>query len=357
MLFGVLEGPVSCRRIFVRFHNKSGKTNKFQRRSLTMLRRYQDRLIFLLLISLSMVLCEASSAAALSVKLVVNPIRTEVSAGSDRIVLTTRASGTRLTFKWELRGPGKLEEKGLAAFYFPPDAIEKVSELATITVTVTDDTGQETKETVTFKILTPTPSPVPTPTITTGMSKGTRVVLGIGAVALLGGGIALVFKGFLKNRSVHLRNKPLMVSAEKAQKLFGLDRNWRLRKYLKNDFEDKGDVVVDYATGLVWQKSGSDERLTYKAAQTYIEKLNRQRFVGYNDWRLPTIEELMSLLEPKTKSHGLYINPLFDAKQTWCWSADRCSAVSAWLLHFYSGLVNWYSFNDSYYVRCVRSGQ
>jgi len=154
---------------------------------------------------------------------------------------------------------------------------------------------------------------------------------------------------------ISLRSKPLTVSDGETQKVFGLDENRRPRKYIENEFEDLGDTVLDHATGLTWQKSGSDKLLTYKEARVYIEKLNRQRFAGYNDWRLPTIEELMSLLEPEKQSNGLYINPLFDAKQKWCWSADKRSSGSAWLVRFLDGDVHWYDVELNLYVRVVRS--
>jgi len=154
---------------------------------------------------------------------------------------------------------------------------------------------------------------------------------------------------------ISLRSKPLTVSDGETQKVFGLDENRRPRKYIENEFEDLGDTVPDYATGLMWQKSGSDKLLTYKEAQAYIEKLNRQRFAGYNDWRLPTVEELMSLVEPEKQSNGLYINPLFDAKQKWCWSADKRSPESAWLVYFHLGLVDRDHLLNVDYVRVVRS--
>jgi len=159
---------------------------------------------------------------------------------------------------------------------------------------------------------------------------------------------------------MQLRSKPQTVSAGEAQKVFGLDENWRPRKYIQHDYEDQGDVVIDHATGLIWQKSGSDNYMTYEDAQQYIENLNRQKFADYSDWRLPTIQELMSLLEPTEKNGDLYIDPVFDKTQRWCWSADlrtkgEGSAESAWYVGFYYGDVYWIILSTTLYVRGVRS--
>ncbi len=90
----------------------------------------------------------------------------------------------------------------------------------------------------------------------------------------------------------------------------------------ENDLVDNGDgTVTDRATGLLWQKSGSSRSVTWRRAELYIDKLNRNQFAGYSDWRLPTIDELSSLLE-KSKKDGLHIDPVFDRKQKRCWSSD-----------------------------------
>jgi hypothetical protein len=71
----------------------------------------------------------------------------------------------------------------------------------------------------------------------------------------------------------------------------------------------------------------------------------------------------MSLVEQEKQSNDLYINPLFDGTQKWCWSADKkqmkdeiSSKSTVWGVHFPEGFVYWRNINLShYYVRAVRS--
>lgn len=84
--------------------------------------------------------------------------------------------------------------------------------------------------------------------------------------------------------------------------------------------------ILDYATALMWQQSGSSERIAGggedKGPQQYIGQLNRQQLGGFADWRLPTIEELASLLEPIGINQELFIDPMFNSTQKDCWSSD-----------------------------------
>jgi hypothetical protein len=91
-----------------------------------------------------------------------------------------------------------------------------------------------------------------------------------------------------------------------------------------NNFVDNGDeTVTDRATGLMWEKGGSSSLLRYWKAEKYVSRLNREKFLGYNDWRIPTLEELCSLLEREKNERGQHISPLFKDKQSKCLSADR----------------------------------
>jgi hypothetical protein len=156
-----------------------------------------------------------------------------------------------------------------------------------------------------------------------------------------------------------MRSEPIKVSEVEAKEVFKLDGSWRPLKYIKNKFKDKGEVVIDHATGLMWQQSGSDKHLSYAKVKKYVKKLNDNQFAGYNDWRLPTIPELISLLERDKQKNDLHINPIFDKKQIWCWSADQrvSSLGSAWDVSFRYGDVSWYYLSHLSYVRVVRSWQ
>jgi serine/threonine protein kinase len=145
----------------------------------------------------------------------------------------------------------------------------------------------------------------------------------------------------------NLRNTPISTVSE---------RKLGYKMYLENDFQMiTGKTVTDRATGLMWQKSGSGY-LTYADAKQYIKRLNDNRYAGYHDWRLPTIPELASLVE-KEEINGVYIAPIFDRQQKWCWCSDLKTPREAWRVNFTSRYVYSLPTHSNGLVRAVRSAK
>ena len=86
--------------------------------------------------------------------------------------------------------------------------------------------------------------------------------------------------------------------------------------YGTNDFHDNGDgSITDRATSLVWSKADSGQGLTWQDALAWVEKKNAEKFLGHDDWRLPSVKELQSLVDytrsPDT-SQSPAIDPVFN---------------------------------------------
>lgn len=170
----------------------------------------------------------------------------------------------------------------------------------------------------------------------------------------------------LEDEHPPLRSAPKTLSKGDVKKMLKqhdfFEKYWNPSGDFRNDFKDNGDgTVTDQMSGRMWQQSGSDRYMDYNVAKSYINNLNEDRFAGYGDWRLPTTEELASLLEPERMSGDLSIDPIFDKRQRWCCSSDQWSSGSAWSVNFYAGIVDvnvglssWKFHGSRSYVRAVR---
>jgi hypothetical protein len=123
-----------------------------------------------------------------------------------------------------------------------------------------------------------------------------------------------------------------------------------------------GAAVLDRETGLVWERSPSTSTFTWENAQIHCNQLN----VGHRKgWRLPTIQELASLVDgdpantssPRLPhghpfSNGAVVNPDY-------WSATTYApdTSAAWYIEFFQGQVIEGVFkNGTVLSWCVRGG-
>ncbi|MCK9296608.1 MAG: protein kinase [Desulfobulbaceae bacterium] len=153
--------------------------------------------------------------------------------------------------------------------------------------------------------------------------------------------------------TVPLRSTPENVCGEKARLLFGLNEQFRAQGTGgKKMIEEPDGLLRDAATGLIWQQGGSVYRLCRQEAQGYIDGLNARRHAGRGNWRLPTVNELFSLLSDELRA--CRANP--ERPGLWFWSCDSHGARDAWYVNLDMEYADWQDVSCRNFVRAVCSG-
>jgi hypothetical protein len=189
--------------------------------------------------------------------------------------------------------------------------------------------------------------------------------------------------GSARPEPVHLRSEKQTVSNAEAKAMVVTNNFFRANwnnggKGVEHRYETKAVgsalVVLDHTTGLMWQRGGSGEVYAgqgdRKDADEYVRSLNAKKFAGFDDWRLPTLEEAMSLMSPADQGQpgevldgsdkvtkGLdHIDAAFEKDAApIMWTSDLESPERAWLLYFWDGICVPESVNFNAYVRAVRT--
>jgi len=150
---------------------------------------------------------------------------------------------------------------------------------------------------------------------------------------------------------------------------------------------DLGLVVADKQTNLVWEKkttkvgSGQNSGDLHDVDNTYtwcqatgnnegprclgnltswIGRVNADAFAGFTNWRVPTREELLSIVDTDVAACDRStpcIDSIFGPTQaSEYWSSTEVSPNVAWIVIFSSGNLKFGTKSDRVVVRAVRSG-
>jgi hypothetical protein len=133
-------------------------------------------------------------------------------------------------------------------------------------------------------------------------------------------------------------------------------------------FTNRGDGTITHAlTGLVWKRcaegwSGADCTVGAIATMTWRDALARavtDTTAGYNDWRLPNLKELGSIVETCGNDPAVnrVVFPTTTMSITWTGSTLARSVGLAWTVDFASGSSFVADKTQRLYVRLVRGGQ
>ncbi len=156
------------------------------------------------------------------------------------------------------------------------------------------------------------------------------------------------------NNKSFLRTSPLRASGINARKAFGVNTLFRPKTYLRNQFTQvHAQTIKDDATNLIWQLSGSDNPLNWEGATKYIRSLNSEKFAGSTSWRLPTVNELLSLLNEPSHIDTICSPQPLDQTKTCLWSSDWRSPLTSWYVNFDIGYAGWQNNDCFFYARAV----
>ena len=125
--------------------------------------------------------------------------------------------------------------------------------------------------------------------------------------------------------------------------------------------DDRLGVVKDDIYKLMWQDGDlSPHEMTHDEAVHYCENLNS---AGFNDWRLPTIKELLSITDDTRFEPAInkaFKNVAYETTdhrgERWYWSQTKSAGASSsvWVVNSNDGFVGWRDVSSRRFVRCVR---
>ena len=111
-----------------------------------------------------------------------------------------------------------------------------------------------------------------------------------------------------------------------------------------NSLVNTGDdeTVIDLRTNLMWQRGGLDIN-SIRQMRKSIAELNEKGLGGHHDWRMPTVEEALSLMESRQNSKGVYLHPCFSKKQPFIFVEARRKPGGYWFVDYKQGRLFWSS--------------
>ena len=151
---------------------------------------------------------------------------------------------------------------------------------------------------------------------------------------------------------IRLRTDPANVGGKKARALFETGPLFRPLTPVCNRLETGADTVLDRATGLAWQRRTSVYPLSWRAAHDYIDQLNAAEPDTAAPWRLPTVNELLSLLPAVG---GPPDEPAAAWPGQWLWSCDRHGPHESWYVNMDLGFAGVQDQTCLNQVRAVRT--
>jgi len=110
-------------------------------------------------------------------------------------------------------------------------------------------------------------------------------------------------------------------------------------------------TVLDTKTGLMWASKDNGKDINWQDAKRYCENY---RGGGYNDWRMPTLDELKGTYDNiKENRYDIHLTKKFIDISACCpWALETRGSLAA-RFNFYYGLWNWACQSGSLFTRAL----
>jgi len=119
--------------------------------------------------------------------------------------------------------------------------------------------------------------------------------------------------------------------------------------------EGEKGIIIELSKGLVWMKYDtyqlSNKWMSWIQVRDYAEELNKKKYAGYSNWRMPSTLEAKSLYDKKNsnKDHmgqEVPVDEIFSAGFCFlCWTSEVRNKVQAIRFGFRKGVT---TFDDAY---------
>ncbi|MGD8242746.1 MAG: DUF1566 domain-containing protein [Desulfobacterales bacterium] len=117
--------------------------------------------------------------------------------------------------------------------------------------------------------------------------------------------------------------------------------------FAEERFRDNGDgTVTDHQSNLMWAQSDNQGDVDWKQAERWVRFTFPDTIQArYDDWRLPTLDELKTIYVKDAQYDGyetdcgqvVRINPAIRLTCGWVWAADT-QAITAAVFNFHRGV-------------------
>ncbi len=210
-----------------------------------------------------------------------------------------------------------------------------------------------------------------------GLTDSEDVVITISSIPVVDGGVPKIVGYYVTSAYTFSANGIQVDKIDAAGFVpkFGFPKTRQIREYFPGDdgtyqkgapdsgppennlrYQDNLDgTITDNVTGLMWVRDPSPTTMNWESAVTYCENLD---YAGHNDWRLPNINELFSILSQRDEDpvekymFFRFTIPFY----TVCWSSTTFARepVKVWCIR-----PDWASVSEAVkttplYVRAVR---